>query len=231
VTQKIVGILGGMGPESTADLYLRIIRSTPIEREQDHLRIVIDNNPKVPDRTEVLESGDTAGAIAMLTTSARILEVAGAELIGMPCHTAHAFLADIRAAVRVPVLDMIDETAQRARRDLGEGAIIGLVATNGTLRTRLHHDALARHGLGVVTPAAEAQQAVMDVIGGVKRRGVPRDGLQALAPAIDHVVGNGANAIIAGCTEISLVLAAHPPGLPWINPLQVLAERLVEEAT
>jgi len=231
VTQKVVGILGGMGPESTADLFHRIIHSTPVEREQDHLRIIIDNNPKVPNRTEALESGDTASAIAILNETARNLERAGAELIGIPCNTAHAFLTEIRASIRVPVLDMIDETARRARRELGEDTVIGLLATDGSLRTRLHHDALSRHGLSVVTPHGEAQPVVMEVIGTVKIHGVPNNGLEELAPAIDDVAHQGATALIAGCTEISLVLAAHPPELPWLDPLQILAERLVEEAT
>jgi aspartate racemase len=231
VTQKVVGILGGMGPESTADLFYRIIRSTPVEKEQDHLRIVIDNNPKVPNRTDVLESGDTDEAITILTATARNLERAGAELIGIPCNTAHAFLPEIRESIGVPVVDMIDEAARRARQDFGKEAVIGLLATDGTLRTRLYHDALSRHGVSVVTPRGEAQRTVMKVIGTVKLRGVSANGFEALAPAIEDVVHQGAGAIIAGCTEISLVLAVHPPELPWLDPLQVLAERLVAEAT
>lgn len=230
MTQKIVGILGGMGPESTADLFLRIIRATPAETEQDHLRVIIDNNPKVPNRTEALISGDTAPAISMLTATARNLERAGAQLIGIPCNTAHAFLPDIRGSVGVPVLDMIDETARRVRLDFGGSTVVGLLATDGTLRTRLHHQALERHGLEVVTPGRDAQRTVMEVIGEVKLGGVPADGLEKLAPAIEDVAGRGATAIVAGCTEISLVLSAQPPPLPWIDPLQVLAERLVEEA-
>jgi aspartate racemase len=228
--QRVVGILGGMGPESTADLFLRIIRSTPIAREQDHLRIVIDNNPKIPDRTEVLLSGETEAAVAALSETARNLERAGAELIGMPCNTAHAFLAEIRASVGIPVLDMIDEAARRARTELGDQARVGLLTTDGTLRARLYHDALSRHGVAIVAPRDEAQRAVMAVLGEVKRRGVPADGLASLKPAIRDVTGQGATALIAGCTEITLVLDAQTPPLRWLNPLQVLAERLVEEA-
>jgi aspartate racemase len=230
VTQKVIGILGGMGPESTAALYEEIIRRTPIHREQDHLRVIIDSNPKVPDRTRALLAGDTAEVVAALTTTARNLERAGAELIGMPCNTAHAFLADIRAAVRVPVLDMPDETARAARGKLGEDAAIGVLATDGTLRAEIYHRGLARHGLRPVLPGVEGQEAVMAVIGDVKRNGVESADLGVLTPAVDDVVRRGACAVLAGCTEISLALARRHPPVPWLDPLQVLARRLIEEA-
>jgi aspartate racemase len=228
--QKVVGILGGMGPESTADLLIRIIRATPIEKEQDHLRIIIDNNPKIPNRTEVLLSGDTGSTITALTETARNLERAGAELIGMPCNTAHAFLAEIRASVGVPVLDMIDEAAKRAQESFGSSNVMGLLATDGSCRSRLYHGALSRHGIAVVTPRSDAQRSVMEVSTRVKNHGVSSGCLESLHPAIDDLTARGASVLIAGCTEISLVLADQPPRLPWLDPLQVLAERLIEEA-
>jgi aspartate racemase len=230
VTQRVVGILGGMGPESTAALYLEIIRRTPIASEQDHLRVVIDSNPKVPDRTGALLSGDTQPVIRALIDTARNLEHGGAQLIGIPCNTAHAFLAEVRASVAVPVLDMIDETACTARQAFGDGAVIGLLATDGTLRARLYHEALARHGLRAVAPDPVTQRAVMAVIGEVKRHGVAEGALAALLPAISDLSGQGASALIAGCTEISLVLARTTPALPWLDPLEVLAQRLIAEA-
>lgn len=230
MTQKVVGILGGMGPESTAALYEEIIRRTPIATEQDHLHLIIDSNPKVPDRTRALLSGNTAGVISALTESARRLERAGAELMGMPCNTAHAFLAEIRAAVGVPVLDMPGETAWRALETFGDDAVIGLLATDGTLEAGIYHHALARHGLRLAVPREERQTAVMTVITEVKRVGAARADLEALAPAIVELAAGGATALVAGCTEISLALARRQPPLPWLDPLVVLAERLIEEA-
>ena len=228
--QKIVGILGGMGPASTAELFLGIVRATPITREQDHLRIVVDNNPKVPDRTEVLRSGDTEPAIRELCATARNLERAGAELIGIPCNTAHAFLSEIREGVSIPVLDMIDEAAQEARRLSGEGAIVGLLATDGTLETRLYHDALERSGLAAVVPETESQERVMAVIYEGKRSGLSSNELAELAPAIGDLCRQGASVLMAACTEISLVFTRHSPELEWIDPLEVLARALVREA-
>ena len=229
--QKVVGVLGGMGPESTADLLAKIVRSTPVTREQDHLRVIVDSNPKVPNRTDALLSGETAPGIRALTETASNLERAGAELIGMPCNTAHAFLAEVRKSVGVPVLDMIDEAAGRARQVFGAGAVIGLLATDGTHRAGIYHEALGRHGLVLVAPVAwEVQRGVMDALGGVKLSGVSEESGRALAVAIGDLSEQGATALVAGCTEVSLVLEKHPPDLPWLDPLQVLAEALVREA-
>lgn len=220
-----------MGPMSTADLFVRVVRATPVTREQDHLRILVDNNPKIPDRTEALRSGDTALVRAALCETARNLEQAGAELIGIPCNTAHAFLADIRTSVTVPVIDMVDEAAKQARERFGERSAVGLLATDGTLTAGLYRDALERHGLISAEPGADAQAIVMDVIDKVKVRHVSEGSRERIERVVEDLSGQGATCLIAGCTEISLVLAQGAPGLPWLDPLHALAEALVTEAT
>ncbi len=230
--QKTIGVLGGMGPESTAELLVWITRCTPAAREQDHLRVLIDSNPKIPNRTDALLSGKLDPVIEALAQTARSLERAGAEVIGIPCNTAHAFLTDVRKAVAVPVVDMVDETARRASELFQAGAAVGLLATDGTIRTRLYHEALERHGLaGVGPPTPGVQNAVMDALDAVKLHGVSEDAYLALATGIRDLVGHGVTALIAGCTEVSLVLRRHQPPLPWLDPLQILAETLVREAT
>jgi aspartate racemase len=227
----IVGVLGGMGPESTAELLVRITRCTPAAVEQDYLRVICDSNPKIPNRTDSLLSGETGPIIEALAQTALNLEQAGAGVIGIPCNTAHAFLADVRAAVSVPVLDMIGEAATRALAIYGEGTVVGLVATDGTLRTRLYHDALEGVGLVAMSPSATGiQYAVMDALESVKLHGPTEDAYGALGAAVRNLGSEGASAIIAACTEVSLVFERHPPDLPWLDPLQVLAEALVREA-
>jgi aspartate racemase len=227
---RTIGILGGMGPESTAALYLKITRLTPIVREQDHLRIIIDSNPKIPDRTEALRTGSRDAVIQALVETARNIERAGAQLIGIPCNTAHAFLAEIRASVGVSVVDMVDEAARRARDTFGAGAVVGLLTTDGVHLTRLYHDALARAALTAIAPDTGSQSIITSVIGEVKRSGVAERHRAVLAGPIRDLGRRGATALIAGCTEISLVLSSHPPDLPWLDPLDVLAEALIRDA-
>lgn len=230
--QKTIGVLGGMGPESTAELLVWITRCTPAAREQDHLRVLIDSNPKIPNRTDALLSGKLNPVIEAMAQTARSLERAGAEVIGIPCNTAHAFLTDVRKAVAVPIVDMVDETARRASELFETGAAVGLLATDGTIRTRLYHEALERHGLaGVGPPTPGVQNAVMDALDAVKLHGVSEDAYLALAIGVRDLVSHGVTALIAGCTEVSLVFRRHQPELPWLDPLQILAEVLVREAT
>ncbi len=229
--EKVVGVLGGMGPESSAELLVKITRCTPVTIEQDHLRVLIDSNAKIPNRTHALLSGDSGPILEALTETALNLERAGAELIGMPCNTAHAFLSQMRQAIRVPFVDMIEETASRAREVCGDKASIGLLATDGTLQTRLYHDALEKQGLVPMSPSGPGDQdSLMEALESVKLHGVSqRDGV-ILDHAIRHFAFEGAAALIAGCTEVSRVLARFPPKLPWLDPLEILAETLVRKA-
>jgi aspartate racemase len=231
MSQKVVGVLGGMGPMSTVDLFARIVRATPVGREDDHLRILIDNNPKIPNRTDALLSGEIEPVVEGLCETARNLERAGADVIGIPCNTAHAFLPQIRSSVAVPVLDMVDEAAQEARRLFGERTMVGLLATEGTLSTGLYREALDRYGLVEAAPAPEAQAAVGGVIHEIKRRGVSPGCMEKLTEPIADLTEQGASGLIPGCTEISLVFSSHSPELPWLDPLQTLAEALVTAAT
>ena len=228
---KTIGVLGGMGPESTAALLNLITRRTPVAVEQDHLRVIIDSNPKIPNRTDALLSGEFEPVVQALSETARNLERAGAELIGIPCNTAHAFLADVRASVDVRVLDMVGETASRARHVFGKKAVVGLLATDGTLKARLYHEALERYHLEAIGPAGpKGQNAVMDALETVKLHGVTDEAKRSIDVAIQDVAAQGAAGLIAGCTEVSLLLERFPPTLPWLDPLTVLADLLIREA-
>ena len=230
--KKVVGILGGMGPESTAVLLQKITRWTPAAVEQDHLRVIIDSNPEIPNRTDALLFGNLEPVVKALCETARNLERAGAEVIGIPCNTAHAFLTEVRASVEVPVVDMIGETAKQARQGFGKQIVVGILATDGTLRIRLYHEALEHHHLEAVGPIAPGlQNAVMDTLDTVKLHGVSEESKAAIAAAIRDVAAQGATALIAGCTEVALILERYPPNLPWLDSLTVLAEALVREAT
>lgn len=230
---KTIGVLGGMGPESTAELLVRITRATPVEVEQDHHRVVIDSNPRIPNRTEALLTGNHAPVVDALTATARYLEQAGAQVLGIPCNTAHAFVDAVRQAVSIPVIDMVAQTSRRASELFDAGAAVGILATDGTLHVRLYHDALARVGLAATTPSSpELQRTVMATLDGVKLSGVTSAGARNLTAAIqDMRESSQIKGLIAGCTEASLVLEQHTPPLPWLDPLQELAEALVREAT
>lgn len=226
--KKTVGILGGMGPQATVDLMAKVIAATPSTEEADHIHMLVDCNPQVPNRTAALLAG-AASPGPVLAAMARGLVSGGAEVLAMPCNTAHAFLTDITAAVDVPVLDMIELTAGAA---LLAGAghapahAIGLLATRGTRSTRLYHERLAHHGFGVVDLDEAGQTRLDGLIHHAKTAAVTQGEREAMAELIASLAAAGATSVIAGCTEVPLLLPENP-GLPVIDPTSVLAHAIV----
>lgn len=228
--EKVIGILGGMGPEATIDMAGKIIRCTPVKKEQDHCRMIIDSNPKIQNRTEAILSGNTEKIISQLSETARNLEKAGADFILIPCNTAHYFLSDIRMAVKIEVLDMIEETALFIRRRYPGLKKAGILGTAATCRMQLHHKALSGAGIDSTAPDEREQEKVMEAISLIKeQKGRMRAGM-ILAAAGRNLVKNGAEAVIAGCTEIPLALKPDDIEAPLIDPAEILAARAVSKA-
>ncbi len=221
---KVVGILGGMGPLATVEFFRRLVVASPAEHDQQHLHILIDNNPHVPDRTAAIVHGGPSPA-PRLAAMAQRLEVAGAHLLAMPCNTAHVYVDEIQRSVSIPTLDMIHETVAR----IGQPSI-GLLATDGTIQTRLYQKACDLRGIGVILPPAADQRLVMEAIERVKKGENPRRVGENLSPIIGRMKRAGAEAVIAGCTEISLVHGDEMP-VAWIDALDCLVDATLREAS
>lgn len=231
-TGAVIGILGGMGPAATVDLFDRIVRATPAEKDQDHLRILIDNNPAVPDRTAaILEGGPDP--LPLLRAGVQELARRGAELLAIPCNTAHHFLPEVQAACPVPILDMIAETAQHIRAIHGDGCTVGILATTGTVGTGLYQRALEAESLAWMLPSDAEQEALMDAIYGPQgiKAGAAAEGPQAAIQEIGRQMADrGIEAFVLGCTEIPLVIGPGDLAKPSVASNQVLAEVAVQRA-
>lgn len=228
---KVVGILGGMGPEATVDLFAKIVKNTPARRDQDHLRIVVEDDPSIPDRTAAIFEGGPDPLPAMLEAGRRLIG-AGADFIVIPCNTAHHFYERLAGRLPVPVLHIMEETARFIARDHPAARRIGLLATTGTVWTGLYDRALAKRGLTVLHPAPAVQEQIMEAIYG-------RDGIKAghydrprelLTAAGRSLVESGADVVVAGCTEIPLVLKPGLLPVPVIDATEALALAAVTEA-
>jgi aspartate racemase len=229
LSEKIIGILGGMGPEATADLYLRIIKATPAKRDQDHPRIIIYSNSKVPDRTAAI-LGTGPSPMPELIRAGKRLEEAGADFIIIPCNTAHYFLDQLQKELRVPILHMIRLSAARAKESYPKVRKAGILATDGTVRSGLYKSAYGETGIEILEPTPEMQVAVMKAIYQFIKAGNLIDGGLLLRSVANELIAAGAELIICGCTEVSLVLKEGDLPVPTLDPLQILAEAAVAEA-
>lgn len=227
--EKVIGILGGMGPEATADLFHRIIRATPVERDQDHPRTIIYSNSKVPDRTPAI-TGEGLSPVPEMVKAARALKAAGANFLIIPCNTAHYFIEELRQSIGIPILHMIELTAEKVSHELPQLERTGLIATDGTVKSGIYHRCFEQRGIEIMVPSEELQRATMDAIYGYIKKGSLEGGRKIVLKVADGLVERGAQAVICGCTEISLVLKDGDIPVPVMDPLQVLAEVAVETA-
>ena len=226
-----VGVLGGMGPEATIDFMARVVALTPADSDQDHVPMLVDNNCRVPDRQQAMRSGDSALVREALAKMAKRLEEAGAAFLVMPCNTAHAFVEDAVAAVSIPLVSIIDVTVEAALEAAGDARQIGLMATDACLKAGVYAAAARARGLTIATPDPAAQEQLMSLIFRVKAGKTDdaiRDGMAVVAR---QLVDAGAAALIAGCTEIPLVLRPTDVGVPFVSSTEALARRTVALAT
>jgi aspartate racemase len=226
---RIIGILGGMGPEATLDLYRQIIRLTPAVKDQDHIPVLIYSNPKIPDRTKAIaENGESP--LPYLVNSAMLLEKSGASVIAMPCNTSHHFLPQIQEKVKIPIINMIEETCRSLCSRCPGTKTVGLLATIGTLRSGIYETCLNRAGIKTLSPEGEEQEKIQTTVAQVKAGVHERSTRDLFASAGLKLMRAGAEAVILGCTEIPLVLDSESVDFPCLNSTLILAQAAVDWA-
>jgi aspartate racemase len=224
----VVGIIGGMGPEATVELMRRVVARTPAMDDQDHVHLIVDNNPKIPSRIAHLIEGHGIDPTAELVRMARNLERAGVDALAMPCNTAHAYAPAIRGAVTIPLLDMVDLTVDRLTTMTAASARVGLLASTAVHAVGVYAHALEARGLVPVVPAR--QEALMTLIRGVKRGATGADARQRLGD-IASELARAVDVMLIACSELSLISTGITADLPLVDSVEVLAEAIVTFAS
>nr|WP_318298070.1 amino acid racemase [Paraburkholderia bannensis] len=211
------------------------MRNTPAARDQEHIKMLVEQNPQIPDRTENL-IGDGVDPTLSLYAACKRLEEGGADVIAMPCNTAHAFVERIQPHLGVPIVNMLTETARYLRTAFPALREVGVLATSGTIESGVYRQALESQGLREVAPGAALQARVMAAIygkQGVKAGFTSGPCFDDIASALDGLIAEGVEVVILGCTELPLLLAggayqsASGARVTLIDPTDVLAKRCV----
>ena len=224
--KKTIGILGGMGPLATADLYRKIIEQTKADRDNDHIRVYIDGNAAIPDRTAAILHGGEDPVPEMLS-ALRHLEACGADCIIMPCNTAHYFLPRLQKETSIPILNMQKITAKVCRERF-PGKTAAILATDGTIQSGLFDRALDADGVRWVHPAEEEQKTLMHLIYDVIKASKPMEPVrESWERVLDTLSGLGADLFILGCTELPVLSGALRSKGPFLDPTEELAKEAI----
>lgn len=224
MAEGILGVLGGMGPQATNTFYQRIIDRTQAETDQEHLRVLIWSDAKIPDRTAAILGGRQEEEFRHLLKDAKLLEGAGCTVIAIPCNTSHYFADRLQAQLSIPILNMIRETVAVIAAAGKER--VGILATDGTVQTGIYQTELTKAGLTPVIPTPEVQKLVMSIIYDEIKRG--EAGSREKFAEIDGFLRKaGCDCAILGCTELSVYRHRHDLPPYYIDAMEVLAEKAI----
>lgn len=225
--EKVIGILGGMGPLATVDLFQKIVLRTEAKTDNDHIHIIIDNNTKVPDRTDyIIHAGESP--LNYLIKSAVKLEMMGADVIIMPCNTAHYFYDEVTAFIQIPFINMIEEAAKEIKKDHKESKV-GLLSTEGTSKFGVYDKVLKGYNIEFIKPDERSQKYVTEIIYAVKK-GDKNPDKKGFLKLLESMKSEGAEVFILGCTELPIAFQYMDIREKYIDPTDILARRAIEFA-
>ena len=228
--QKTVGVLGGMGPEATVDFMAKVIALRHADCDQGHVRMLVDHNPHVPNRQDaILRGGQDPGPV--LADMAAGLEAGGADFLVVPCNTAYVYQDAILAATHIPLISIIGVSIAAAKERAPDTDRIGLLATDGCLQSGIYQAGMEESGLIGVLPTTDELAELMSCIKAIKGGEQTDDTARKMAELAEALAARGAGAIIAGCTEIPLVLDEGAVSVPLVSSTDALAAITVKLAT
>jgi len=221
---KTLGVIGGLGPMATAYFMQLVIEMTDAVTDQEHIPMIIYNCPQIPDRTGYLLGKSKENPGPQIIACGRKIAEAGAELIAIPCITAHALYPEIEKEMNIPVLHIIRETAAYLKKEGIQR--VGLEATDGTVQTGVFQRELERQGIEVVLPSKEKQEMVMHIIYNNVKAGRRVD-MERFQQVEEELHEKGAEIIILGCTELSMISRDEKIGHGYLDAMEVLARAAV----
>jgi aspartate racemase len=221
---KELGVIGGMGPLATAYFMELVVRMTDAGADYEHIPMIILNRPEIPDRTSYIIGKSDDSPLDAIIKAGNQLADHYVDYIAIPCVTAYYFYRQLQEGIRAPIINMIEETAVCLKE---EGIRkVGLMATDGTISSGFFREGLNRYGIAVVEPSAEGQRCVMDIIYGSIKANQPVQ-IEVFNRVDRELRQNGAEAVILGCTELSMIHRDFPLGPGFLDSMEALARKSV----
>lgn len=225
-SQKTLGILGGMGPMASSLLYEKITAKTKATCDQDHINILLYSHASLPDRTQAIQSGNTAELLENLSKDLQFLEKSGAEVLAIPCNTSHFFYEQLSQSVEVPLLNMISLCVEDVAKK--QPKKVAVLATEGTLATRLYQTKLEAQGLSCYELPCHIQDRVNQLIYGEIKQGLPGCP-ENFAQIHDYLMGQEVDCVILACTELSVYATQQPLSPLYVDALDSLTHAIIQQ--
>lgn len=221
-----LGVIGGMGPMATSMFFERVIKKTMASRDQDHIDMVVLNHATMPDRTEAIVTGDYSHFLKNIKADFDILERIGVAHIAIPCNTSHFFMDEMVKMTRIPIINMVEETAKEIKLRYGDGIKVGILATNGTIQTGTYERACVNQGLVFVKPSPNDQEIIMKIIYDIKSD-VPID-VELFERIVTKMIDKeGCDCVILACTELSLIELNKVVSRYCVDAMDILVEKAI----
>lgn len=224
--KKRIGVLGGMGPMASQLFYKMVTERTCAACDQDHVNMIICSDTSMPDRTGAILSGQLQEVHDKMLSDARMLENCGCQALAITCNTAHYFADMIADELSIPIIHMIKETVGTLS-ETDPGSRVAILATDGTIQTGIYQKRMEEAGLRPYVPDPELQKIVMYQIYDRVKAGKPFDAEKW--DVLDKIVRTaGCTHAIMGCTELSVIKADEGLDDFYVDPMEVLAERVIQ---
>ena len=218
--RKILGVIGGLGPIATAHFMELVINMTDVQTDQEHLPMIVYNMPFVPDRTAYILDNTKENPLPKMLEIGQALHRQGASCVAIPCMTAHYFYGELESGIPVPLVNGVAQTVAHLKANGIKK--VGIMATDGTVRSGIFHRELVAQGLEPIVPGEAAQADVMHLIFNNVKAGKSAE-MNRFFTAAEDLRQQGAEAIILGCTELSLIKRDEEIGPGFIDAMEVLA--------
>ncbi len=225
--EQTVGVIGGMGPEATVELMNRVIAKTPAMDDDDHIHMIVDNDPKIPSRIKKLLDGTGDDPAPYLANMARKLQMAGVDFLVMPCNTAHLYRKALEEAVSIPVWDMIGLSIKRILNDHPAPLKLGVLASSASIKVGLFEQAFRNSGIHLIYPSERDQNIILLTIKSIKSKAVNHQNMLDYISVVERLTRDGIQYLFVACTELSIIAKDVKYPIPAYDTLEILTDEII----